>query len=119
MAGRIDDSADAPAVFVGGGPDQPSACGDGAGANCGGIIDDKQHADRAAAEGFGAEVFVSGGFLGNPELGAIHRKTANAAARNAVRLYRGEGLFVKRHGFGPIGHRQRGGYRGTKAGNLG
>ncbi len=80
VAEGIDDAADAPAPLVGDGPDFFCAGGDGAGEGGVGIGDGEDDAGGAAGEGFGAEVVVAGGFVGQPEFCAFDGKAGDDVA---------------------------------------
>ena len=74
VAVRIDDSSQPPAVLVGDRRNDFCARRDGAGECRVGILDDHHHANRPAAQRFGAEVEMLRGFVGQPEFGARHRQ---------------------------------------------
>src|SRR5271154_2111442 len=71
MAEGVDDAAYAPGVFRPDGADDGGSGCDGAVEGGVGVFDGKDHADGAAIEGLGAEVFVLGGFVGDPEAVAV------------------------------------------------
>ncbi len=74
-----------PAVLVGDGDDLGDAPGGhGVGQEGVGVFGNEEHADRAAAEGVGAEVLVFGGFFGDPEVGAVDGELGDASAGDFV-----------------------------------
>ena len=115
VAERIDDSAYAPAVFVGDGPDHG-----GSGCNCAveggvGICDGEDHARGAAAEGFGAEVLVFRRLVGEPEFGSVHGESSDytsAFISVAEDLGGSEGRFVELDRIRSASKREHRGYGG-------
>jgi hypothetical protein len=79
VAERVEDAAYAPGVLSPDGADDGGAGGDGAVEGGVGVFGGEDHADGAAVEGLGAEVFVLGGFVGDPEAMAIDREIADYA----------------------------------------
>ena len=71
VAVGVEDATEAPAVVVLHRDDYFGAGAYGALKRGVRIAYDHDHARGAAVEGFGAEVFVFGGFVGNPEFGAL------------------------------------------------
>jgi hypothetical protein len=67
VAEGVEDASYAPGVLGIDGADDGGAGGYGAVEGSVGVFDGEDHADGAAVEGLGAEVFVFGGFVANPE----------------------------------------------------
>jgi hypothetical protein len=71
VAEGVEDAAYAPGVLGADRADDGGSGGYGAVEGCIGVFDGENHADGAAVEGLGAEVFVLGGFVGDPEAVAV------------------------------------------------
>jgi hypothetical protein len=71
VAEGVEDATYAPVVFGIDGADDGGAGGYRAVEGGVGVFDGEDHADGAAVEGLGAEVFVFGGFVGDPEAVAV------------------------------------------------
>jgi hypothetical protein len=79
VAEGVEDAAYAPGMFCPDGADDGGASGYGA-VECGvGVVDGEDHADGAAVEGLGAEVFVLRGLVGDPEAETIDGEIADYA----------------------------------------
>ena len=105
VAEGVEDSAYAPGVFGADGADDGGSGGDGAVEGGVGIFDGEDHADGAAVEGLGAEVFVLGGLVGYPEAVAVDGEIADYGAGwvfVAEELFGSEGGFVEVYGFGSV-----------------
>src|SRR5271170_6259220 len=120
MAEGVDDAAYAPGVFRPDGADDGGSGCDGAVEGGVGVFDGKDHADGAAIEGLGAEVFVLGGFVGNPEAVAVDGKIADYACVwvfVAEEFLGSEGGFVEVDGFGSVADGEEGGEGGGDHGD--
>ena len=79
VAEGVEDPADAPGVLGPDGADDGGTGGYGSVEGGVGVFGGEDHADCAAVEGLGAEVFVLGGFVGDPEAVAADREIAHYA----------------------------------------
>jgi hypothetical protein len=99
MAEGVDEASDAPAVrLIGNGPHDDSSCSNGSIEYGIGVGDGQDHPDRTAANGFGAEIGMLGGFIGNPEFRALHGQMSNDIAfliLNAHQFRSAESVPVK------------------------
>ena len=120
VAKGVEDAAYAPGVL---GPDGANDGGTGCyGAVKGGVgvFDGEDHADGAAVEGLGAEVFVLGGFVGDPEAVAVDGEIADYGAGRvfvAEEFFGSEGEFVEIDGFGSVADGEEWGEGGGDHGN--
>jgi hypothetical protein len=105
VAEGVEDAADAPAVVVFHGPNDSGAGCDGAVEGGVWVFDGENHADGAAVEGLGAEIFVLGGFVCDPEAVAVDGEIADYAGGwifVAEELFGSEGGFVEVDGPGSV-----------------
>src|SRR5215467_10569558 len=118
VAEGVDDAAEAPAIFVGHGVDDGGSGFDGAFEGSVGVVGGEDHADGSAVEGFGAEVFVFGGFVGEPEARSVDGQVGNDGAVGAVEVeefFGAEGGFVEGDGFAAVADGEEGGDGGWGA----
>lgn len=115
MPKRVDDAPHAPPVLIVDGPDFGAAGGDGLGEGGVGVGDRKDHPHRTAAKRFGTVVGVLGGFIGEPELGALDREPGDDFAIGAFDLvgdFGAESGLVEGDRLFPAADREHGGDRG-------
>ena len=77
------------------------------------IVDDQQHANRASADGLGAEILVLWGLVGYPERGVVYRQLGDdgrvvLGAAHSVDLDRTERCFVEFDSLTTAPHRELG-----------
>lgn len=109
MAEGINDAANAPAVLLGDGRDFFCASFDGALEHRVWIRNGENHADGATVQGFRAEIFVFGGFIAEPEFGAVDGEACDDATVGSVEAENfggAKGAFVKVHGFRAVANGQ-------------
>src|SRR5579864_7950408 len=90
VAEGVEEAAYAPGVFGADGADDGRSGGDGSVEGCVGVFGGEDHAYCAAVEGFGAEVLVLGGLVGDPEAIAVDGEIADYGAG---RVFVAEELF--------------------------
>src|SRR5215469_1916095 len=112
VAEWVDDTAYAPAVVVFHVPDDGCPCVDGALECCVGVLSGEDHADGAPTERLGAEVFVGGGLVGDPECCSVDGKLGDDRAVGSVEAEdfgSSEGGFVEVDCFGCVPDGKHGG----------
>jgi hypothetical protein len=115
VAEGVEDAAYAPVVFGIDGADDGGAGGYGAVKGGVGVFGGEDHADGAAVEGLGAEVFVLGRFIADPEAVAVDGEIRDYGAGGvfvAEDLLGCEGGFVEVDGFGSVADGEEGGEGG-------
>jgi hypothetical protein len=120
VAEGVEDAADAPGVLGADGADDGGAGGYGTVEGGVGVFGGEDHADGAAVEGLGAEVFVLGGLVGDPEAVAVDGEVGDYGAGGvfvAEDLFGSEGGFVEVDGFGCIADGEEGGEGGGDHGD--
>ena len=102
MPKRVNHAANAPAVLFGDGRDFLGASFQGALEHGVWIRNGENHAHGSAVQGFRAEIFVFGGFVTEPEFGAIDGEACDDATVGSIQAENfggAKGGFVKVHGF--------------------
>ncbi len=115
VAEGVEDAAYAPVVFGIDGADDGGTGGYGAVGGRVGGFGGEEHGDGAAVEGLGAEVFVFGGFVADPEAVAVDGQVRDYGAGGvfeAEDLFGSEGGFVEVDGFGCVADGEEGGEGG-------
>jgi hypothetical protein len=113
VAEGVNNTANAPAVLFGDGRDFLGASLQSALEHGVWIRNGENHADGSAVQGFRAEISVFGGFVTEPEFGAVHGQTGDDATVGRIEAENLGGAksgFVEVHRFRAVANRQPGRY---------